>query len=177
MQLQRKAETLRGQIQQRATHHLRSSNQNLSLLPKTCANHRFHHFQDTVVNAHRPSQIPSVAANPRSAADFVPRLGGPTASWAPPRQPLGLTPRPAGLTPRVYPVGYSGHVPGLIAGNLHGALWRDLLTPRSDVASPRRLLATPRSATLRPPASAPAGGARTPRLTSSSRLSVDLYCG
>ena len=130
------------------------------------------------MNAHRPGHHPKeTAANPRGAIDCIPRLGGPTASWNPPRKPLGLTPRPAGLTPRVYPVGYSGHVPGLIAGNLHGAPWRDLLTPRSDAAaSPRRLPATPRPAAPRAPASAPPSARQgAPRCSASRRLSVDLY--
>lgn len=54
-----------------------------------------------------------------------------------PRPSPGLVPRfsarrrRSGSVPRVVPVGYGGHVPGVIAGNLHGAPWRELLTPRS----------------------------------------------
>ena len=39
-------------------------------------------------------------------------------------------------------MGYAGFVPGMRSANLHGAPWRDLLTPRHAPAppSPRRLL-------------------------------------
>mmetsp|Transcript_88337 Transcript_88337/g.234922 ORF Transcript_88337/g.234922 Transcript_88337/m.234922 type:complete len:97 (-) Transcript_88337:153-443(-) len=87
---------------------------------------------------------------------------------------------------KVYPVGYAGHVPGLISGNLHGHPWRDLLTPRSTQSfnASARLPTTPRMRQSGPamslprstPRSAPAmlhGGAQTARGT--PRISVDLY--
>lgn len=134
--------------------------------------------QDTVVSAHQG--VPSFAKSnyDRTAASTVPRftLGN--------MIPLRET--------KVYPVGYAGHVPGLISGNLHGAPWRDLLTPRStqSLNSSARLPCTPRMRQSDPavslsrstPRSAPANlhnGSQTARGTptrGTPRISVDLYC-
>lgn len=147
--------------------------------------------QDTLLNYHQPAH--HHAAPSRSATHFVPRGPRNDGSYVP-RLSLSLR-RPASA-PRVYPVGYAGHVPGLISGNLHGAPWRNLLTPRSaaqaaadaDAAaavsgeatgSPFRLPASPRVFTPRGTPSAPGSARRaTPRpFSAPRRLSVDLYCG
>jgi hypothetical protein len=115
---------------------------------------------------------------------------------------LGLGSGPVRPAVRVYPVGYAGFVPGLKAANLHGAPWRDLLTPRGPPGgqpggpSPRRLLVMQQeSARESHPGDGGGGGgggggtARRPlsarqlvaqaqaRTKLQKRASVDLYSG
>ena len=68
---------------------------------------------------------------------------------------LGLGSGPVRASVHVYPVGYAGFVPGMRSANLHGAPWRDLLSPRqaTPLPAPRRLLVA-RAAEL---AEAPSG--------------------
>ena len=87
-------------------------------------------LQHTGANTHRPANTDHTYNAPtRGAVTFVPRFnGGGSVSYTS-RWSTGS--RQQITTPQVYPVGYAGHVPGLVSGNLHGAPWRDLLTPRS----------------------------------------------
>jgi hypothetical protein len=145
-------------------------------------------LQHTGANTHRPANADHTYNAPtRGAVTFVPRFnGGGSVSYTS-RWSTGS--RQQITTPQVYPVGYAGHVPGLISGNLHGAPWRDLLTPRSadsiagTATSPRCLPASPRAAVSsapKGPSSTPGRARRaSPRSWSapSRRLSVGLYCG